>query len=60
MIIIMLIKAMSQRDIQKELGNIVKNLEPWIINNNGIRQLGHPSNEWIFTIVANAFVPKRR
>ena len=24
------------------------------------RQLGHPSNEWIFTNVANAFVPKRR
>ena len=24
------------------------------------RQLGRPSNEWIFTIVANAFVPKRR
>ena len=35
MMIIMLIKAISQRDIQKELGNIVKNLEPWIINNNG-------------------------
>ena len=24
------------------------------------RQLGHPSNEWIITIVANAFVSKRR
>ena len=36
MIIIMLIKAISQRDIRKkELGSIVKNLEPWIINNNG-------------------------
>ena len=35
MMIIMLIKAISQRDIQKDLDDIVKNLEPWIINNNG-------------------------
>ena len=40
-------------DIQLETNKVKKKNIP-------SRQLGHPSNEWIFTIVANAFVPKRR
>ena len=39
-------------DIQLETNKVKKNIPS--------RQLGHPSIEWIFTIVGNAFVPKRR